>query len=374
MKLFTVVKSTNLKIDKAKLFDMLMSNKTIREKENPKFYTYQVDWPRSTVMLSKYTELRGLCEALAPEKVYKSFSIPKASGGMRQIDAPAEELVEFQRTIERNLKYFKAFTADDVTEVEVKPHNAAYAYVKNRDTTRALEQHQKNKSKWFLKMDIKNFFPSFTLETINELRQYVYPWCYIPQQDWDTMMNLLTLNGKLPQGSPASPYVTNILFKYYDYQISQMLTEFFKDKDKYVYTRYADDLLISMKKKLSDVELQELKQNVTNCISKHFTIKEEKTRYGSSHGSNWNLGLMLNKDNKITLGYKQKRVINAMVNNLFKAVAQQAVPRESEVLLNKDNILGNVSYLKKVEPGYAQYMIEKYERKYNLRFKDVRTY
>lgn len=49
-----------------------------------------------------------------------------------------------------------------------------------------------------------------------------------------------------------------------------------------------------------------------------FTIKSEKTRYGSSAGSNWNLGVMLNKDNEITVGYKKKRQFQAMLTSYVK--------------------------------------------------------
>lgn len=46
-----------------------------------------------------------------------------------------------------------------------------------------------------------------------------------------------------------------------------------------------------------------------------FTIKTAKTRYGSSAGSNWNLGVMLNKDNNITIGHKKKRQFQAMLSS-----------------------------------------------------------
>jgi hypothetical protein len=47
-------------------------------------------------------------------------------------------------------------------------------------------------------------------------------------------------------------------------------------------------------------------------------IKAKKTRYGSIAGSNWNLGLMLNKDNNITVGYEKKKTLNAMLNNFLR--------------------------------------------------------
>ena len=63
----------------------------------------------------------------------------------------------------------------------------------------------------------------------------------------------------------------------------------------YVYTRYADDILISSK---SNFNWQELVNTLKGVLQPQFTIKDEKTRYGSTAGRNWNLGLMVNKDNQ----------------------------------------------------------------------------
>jgi len=46
-----------------------------------------------------------------------------------------------------------------------------------------------------------------------------------------------------------------------------------------------------------------------------FTINSAKTRYGSSAGRNWNLGVMLNKDNEITVGHKRKRQFQSMLHS-----------------------------------------------------------
>lgn len=46
-----------------------------------------------------------------------------------------------------------------------------------------------------------------------------------------------------------------------------------------------------------------------------FTINASKTRYGSSAGRNWNLGVMLNKDNEITVGHKKKKQFQSMLYN-----------------------------------------------------------
>jgi single-stranded DNA-binding protein len=61
------------------------------------------------------------------------------------------------------------------------------------------------------------------------------------------------------------------------------------------------------------------KDNVTRDIAyAPFSINPEKTRYGSAAERNWNLGLMLNNDNQITIGHKRKKEFKAMLDNYIR--------------------------------------------------------
>ena len=151
-----------------------------------------------------------------PEEHYYEFKIPKRSGGLRTINAPTNE--------------FKAAltTVKDLFESKIKclPHPAAHAYVKNTSAYDALVKHQKNNSNWYLKIDLKDFFTNCTPELIfNQLMQ-IYPFYYIntnTQQILKNIINKCCLNGGLPQGTPISPLLTNLLMVPYDYEINNYL-------------------------------------------------------------------------------------------------------------------------------------------------------
>ena len=103
------------------------------------------------------------------EQQYYEFKIPTRSGGLRTINAPLPEFKEALTQVK------------DIFEKEIKclPHNAAYAYVKGRSTLNAVKKHQKNKSNWYLKLDLKDFFPNCTPTLIyNELLN-LYPFYYV---------------------------------------------------------------------------------------------------------------------------------------------------------------------------------------------------
>lgn len=279
---------------------------------------------------------------------YYEFKIPKASGGLRTINAPNEE---FKADLNKIKELFESI-------IKCLPHDSAFAYVKNRDTKQELQRHTNNGSKWFLKIDLKDFFPSCTLELIMFRLRQLYPFYYL---DDDTMtklehlISLCMLNGGLPQGTPTSPLLTNLIMVSYDYEISEFLR---KCGAGYIYTRYADDILISNKGKFKHKDLLGLLEG----ILQPFHIKEEKTRFGNSNGRNWNLGLMVNKDNNITLGYKKKQLLNAMLNNFLRdASKNQYWSRDDTYYLQ-----GQLSYLKHIEPEYYDYIITKYETKHHV--------
>lgn len=284
------------------------------------------------------------------ETQYYEFKIPKRSGGLRTINAPKTEFKEALSKVK------------DIFEQKLKclAHNAAYAYTKQRSVMDALKIHQTNKSNWYLKVDLTDFFPSCTETFIYKQLKQLYPFYYFKAPYNDLLKKIIKiccLHGGLPQGTPISPLLTNLVMVPYDYKISNALKRGIGEH--WVYTRYADDILISSK---SDFDWKKMENILAENLTP-FQIKHEKTRYGSRAGSNWNLGLMLNKDNNITLGSNKKKLINAMLNNFIRDFKNNIFWSREDVY----QLQGHLSYLKQIEPNYYNYIVQKYEAKYNIR-------
>lgn len=270
---------------------------------------------------------------------YETFKIPKHSGGFREIDAPNDELKAIQKRIAKFI----------TNKLKYLPSNNAYGFIKNRNCKLAMEQHQKNGSKYFLKLDIHDFFNSTTKEII--LREMNKHWCFaiLPDNLKDFWLTLCTKNNVLPQGSPASPVFANIVLHEFDLWLDENLKKLDKDM---VYTRYADDLLISSKNKFH----QNIKEIVDNISAKlkdyNLTLSEHKTRYGTNAGRNWNLGIMYNKDNNLTVGYRQKK--------LFKNILHNAETGKIEVTEEfKNKLQGQLAYAAYIEPEYFAPFVER---------------
>ena len=289
--------------------------------------------------------------------LYRSFKIPKRSGGLRQIDAPNDELkralYDLKMIFEK--KFYMSY------------HTAAFAYVHGRSTIDSVKRHQQNKSRWFLKTDMRHFFPSTSPEFLMKMLCMTFPFCAFVQDDWgnreflEKALSLCFLNGGLPQGTPTSPMLTNALMIPIDHAISKTCHEY---QPHLCYTRYADDILISSEYSFKWTDVQNKLIAILNSFEAPFSLHPDKTRYGSSAGRNWNLGVMLNAENKITIGHEKKKVFKAMVFQFMTDDAKGVAWGLEDV----QHFLGLISYYRMVEKESIDAILATYSAKFN---KDV---
>ena len=190
----------------------------------------------------------------------------------------------------------------------------------------------------------------------------VFPFNIIQElipEHFEKMIDYCLLNNELPQGTNLSPMLTNTLMVEFDVKF----TEFCK-KHNLIYTRYADDMLISGQEKFNFIYVQNVAIAMLRELGYNFTIKKEKTRFGSIKGSNWNLGLMLNKDHQITIGHRKKKLFKAMLNNFIQE--NLLTNNQPWSIIDIQHLAGLYSYYKRIEPEYIAYVIRQYNNKYNV--------
>ena len=286
--------------------------------------------------------------------LYNRFFIPKRSGGLREINAPNPELMDALRELKTILE----------TQCAALYHTSAFAYVKSRSTVDAVRKHQQNNSHWFLKLDLHDFFGSTSKEFVMRMLDIISPFDRINKDTLSKALDLCFLNGGLPQGTPISPMLTNLIMIPFDYEISRSLRQLYVGETKlsFVYTRYADDMQISS---LHDFDkrivVDEVKRQLEN-IGAPYKINDKKTHYGSRAGSNWNLGVMLNKDNNITVGHKNKKSFRAMCTNYILDYKNNVKWPVEDV----QHFNGIISYYKMIEPEYFNSLISSMNTKYDV--------
>ena len=286
--------------------------------------TRTYEYVNLTERVKNFANVRKLTESLsafnketerlrsAPRKsLYYEFYIPKKTGGLRRIDAPNEELKRALRDLK---KIFER-------EFGALYHTSAFAYVPGRSTISAMERHRDNESRWFAKYDLSNFFGSTTFDFIMKQLSMIFPFSEVMKtasgkKELEKAIDLCTLDGALPQGTPISPMLTNLIMIPIDFALTKGLMEFDTGNghtQRFVYTRYADDFQVSSRYDFRFRDVENFIRKTMQDMEAPYVMKPEKTRYGSSSGSNWNLGLMLNANNEITVGHKKKRQLQAMI-------------------------------------------------------------
>jgi retron-type reverse transcriptase len=289
--------------------------------------------------------------------LYETFYIPKSSGGMRRIDAPLPELKDALTVLKSKLEgSFKALY-----------HTCAFAYIHGRSTVDAVKRHQSNESNWFGKLDLHDFFGSTTLDFVMNQLAMIYPFSEVIKRpdgkaELSKALELGFLNGGLPQGTPLSPTLTNIMMIPVDYELSKALRSGQFENMNFVYTRYADDFHISSRKSFSIAAVQNTIIEVLKSFNAPFSLNQKKTRYGSRNGKNWMLGVMLNGDNNITIGHKKKDQLRASLTNFARDYKNGNSWSSGEIMY----VLGLHSYYLMVEEAAINGIVGYVNRKVGM--------
>lgn len=324
--------------------------RTIYRVTTPPRLLKDIDFDKMIDALRDFNRRRNyLIETQDKKTLYRSFKIPKRSGGLRQIDAPVDELMDALRDLKFILekRMFSSY------------HTCAFAYIRGRCAVDAVKRHQRNKSKWFLKIDFHDFFGSTTNEFVLKMLSKIFPFNVIIARDKYVLENALSLcflNGGLPQGTPISPTITNLMMIPIDHAIAKYCRN---HSPSLCYTRYADDIIISSKTSFKWSEVQNDILKILSDFEAPFSLNTKKTRYGSASGRNWNLGVMLNKDNNITIGNGKKKIFKAM---LFQFCTDYK-NNEPWSIDDTAHLQGLRSYYEMVEGKNIENIVNKYSEK-----------
>lgn len=267
---------------------------------------------------------------------YREYTIPKRHGGLRTIHHPAKPLKAIQRWLLREV-------------IEDLPVNdCAFAYRKGKNIAAHAKIHVR--SRFLLRMDVKDFFPSITADDItNYITRHAKLFPSWHSEDVKLFCQLVCRNGQLTIGAPTSPGLSNALCYDLDVSLRRLAAE-----SEVVYTRYADDLFFSTRIRdlLRNIELRvtEIMENF-ECPA-NLRINRDKTRHSSKRGRRQVTGIVLGSDDRIYFGRQLKRRIRSMVHNI-------------ETLESEDSayLAGMLAFCKDVEPDFINALMLKYGTK-----------
>lgn len=250
--------------------------------------------------------------------MYAKFEIPKKSGGTRSICAPVPELKLVQFRLSKLLQRCAEEINAKLGYTEDEEHSGiAHGFKRKHSIMTNAREHKTRR--YVFNVDIHDFFGS-----INFGRVYGF---LIKNKHFSLKPKVATViaqiacyDGKLPQGSPCSPVISNLIGHILDVRLVQLAKA-----TGCTYTRYADDLTFSSNRRdfPSRVAVRhdpashtwEAGIGVKRWLKKSgFSLNEQKTRMQYRDSRQEVTGLSVNR--KINSRADYRGTVRAMVHHL----------------------------------------------------------
>lgn len=276
---------------------------------------------------------------------YSTFTVKKKSGGERTIHAPTKGLKSLLRVL------------NFILQCMSEPHRAATGFVSNKSIVDNARKHVEHH--YVFNLDLKDFFHSFDRNRVKMAFMYAP---FNLKGDKEPLAFLLAclvthpidIDGEtkivLPQGSPTSPTLTNIICKTLDRRLNGLATRFGA-----TYTRYADDITFSSPHNVYNNEefTNELKRIVED--DQKLIINPKKTRLQNSRYRQEVTGLVVNKKVNVSRRYiKQIRMYLHFWEKYGLEKAQSILKKD--YIADKGHIMKGEPNIENVLDGKLQFL------------------
>jgi retron-type reverse transcriptase len=259
---------------------------------------------------------------LNPQQYYRSFEIKQKNGKVRTITAP--------RVFLKTVQHYILDCVLSATPVS----NSVHGFRKGKNCGSGAKVHVGRSYVW--NIDIKDFFPSIDRRTVeNAFRGIGYN-----ERAASLLSGLCCLDGRLPQGAPTSPALSNIIFS----PIDQTLIDLCQ-RASVAYTRYADDLTFSATSLIQD----SLQRDVLEIIKQAgFDINPKKTRLMGTKCRREVTGLTVNEQVSIPR-HRRRRM---------RALFHEARKNPSAFVTRRNELIGKASWVFNYHPQEGRRYLE----------------
>lgn len=263
---------------------------------------------------------------------YREYYIPKRSGGERKLLIPS-----------LTLKYIQRWILDRILS-QMHGSEHAIGFKKNKSIVNNAKKHINQEC--VMNIDIANFFPSIEFNTVFRIFYY---YGYTKEMSF-ILAQLCTYENELPQGSPASPCISNIACLRLDKRLSRLAQSFNAN-----YSRYADDITFSGSSGISNC-LRIVEQILND---EGFTINHKKTRFAYPHQRQEVTGLIVNSG-QVRVCKRFKRALTQEIYYCKKfGVDSHLKHIESIKKFYKEHLYGKAYFVYMVEPDIGKELIKK---------------
>jgi len=316
----------------------------------------------------KVASLTYILYKVRPENQYYQFQISKRSGGTRTISAPSDQLKRLQSSLssllldcidelqERSEPELERFDPShkysEILKVKVpsaktKQLSLSHGFSRDRSIITNAMMHLNKKN--VLNIDLDDFFGSITFPRVRGF--------FIKNRDFELEPSVATIiaqiacyNGKLPQGSPSSPVISNLIANSLDIRLAALANRY-----SCTYSRYADDLTFSTRKiEFPEKIMKQVgelyipgKRLRSEIRRSGFEINHSKTRLQYQNSRQDVTGLVVNKKPNVRKEYW--RTVRAQCHSLFHRGYFTKTVGRAKVRGNINELEGQLNFIDQVD-------------------------
>ncbi|HEI6852542.1 TPA: RNA-directed DNA polymerase [Yersinia enterocolitica] len=277
----------------------------------------------------------------------------------RELFKPSQKLKEYHKFINDFIFPYLDVNAEIV-----------FSYRKGSSTYDAVSKH--SESVIFYNTDIQNFFPSIgkdfaSIVLTRNLKN-------IPIVDIETyfpkILEFLIIEDSLPVGFSTSPSFSNAVLYCFDC----IMKKHYKDKGV-VYTRYADDIIISSKNESDLHEVHNITARYLSGINNgKFLLNEKKTKTVRKGSKVKILGMVILPSGKISVDIKIKKKVEHLIHfyltnkeNFKKSILKddkegklKNLPDNEIILSGVKTLSGILNHINTIDKPYLNKLRKKY--------------
>ena len=282
--------------------------------------------------LDEFSELIGLstrllyCLSNQTNRYYKTKFIAKRNGSMREISIPSYTLRIVQKWILTNILN------------KLMPSDQAMAFRLGKEYGPKQNAICHSGTLYGLSIDLKDFFPSIPASKVYT----IFSDMGYNRFAATLLTNLCTLDNRLPQGSPCSPAIANVVCLTLDHRLFGLCR-----KRGIIFTRYADDMYFSCDNKSLLLRYAPVIRHIIE--DEGFYINEDKVHYNTPTNKKQITGITVartraNKPNELKAPRVMKKRLRA---EIFRCIVSGNYEMQQ-------HILGEISYVSFVQNENVQ--------------------
>ena len=301
-------------------------------------------------------------------KGYNIITIPKSGGRKRIIHSPdltlkvvQEKLLLFLYSIQKKYDLWDFKNMFGGIPNKNLMQNATFHIM--------LDRH--SLPKYFLKIDLKNAFPSVKSNTLKPIFKKLVEVLeldkkFVAEEIADLLIKLTTINDQMPQGAPTSPYLLNIVLV--ELGIIKKIQELCK-KEGCIFSVYVDDIIVS--KRSTGKFPYDIIGKITGIIEKSnvFKVNQTKTTVIDTRRISPSItGIVLTDKNgkiKTTLRQRKQNELRRIFFYATKLLESGIMPTEDMCGFSLFQVQGYLAWVKQATgnkpPARLKSVIEEFE-------------